>query len=60
MPCLVAVVAYAHVGSAIASFKDLVTVAQENTTNQTANQTTDVLVEDQLEPPLNLFTVSQE
>ena len=46
----------APVGSAIASFKELVTVAQENSTNQTA----DVLVEDQLQPPLDLVPVSQE
>ena len=34
---------------------DLVTAAQENSTNLTA----DVLVSDQLQPPLYLFTVSQ-
>ena len=37
-----------HVGSATASFKDLVTVVQENSTNQ------------QLQPPLDLATVSKE
>ena len=49
MACLVAIVDYTyhisyavaivdltHVGTGIASFKDLVTVAQENSTNQTA------------------------
>ena len=35
-----------HVGSAPANLKDLVRVAQENSTNQTA----DILVEDQLQP----------
>ena len=42
--------------SATASSKDLLTVAQENSTNQTG----DVLVEDQLQPPLDLVSVSQE
>ena len=40
----------------MASFKDLVPVAQEITTNQTA----DVLVEGQLKPPLDMVTVFQE
>ena len=44
MPYLDAAVDCTHVGSAIGSFKDLVRVAQENSTNQTA----DVLLEDQL------------
>ena len=52
MPCLVAIADYTHVGSASASFKKLVTVAQENSTNQT-----DALVEDQQQPPLDLSTV---
>ena len=43
-------------GSAEASVKELVTVAQENSTNQTA----DVLVKDQLWSPLDLITVAQE
>ena len=47
---IVAIVDCTHVGSATASFKDLVTVAQENTTNQAAA----VLMEDQLQPPLDL------
>ena len=34
---LVAILLTIHVGSAIASFKDLVTVAQESSTNQTAD-----------------------
>ena len=38
------------VRSAIASFKDLATVALENSTNQTA----DVFLEDQRQPPLDL------
>ena len=45
MPCLVAIIDSTH-GSATVSFKNLVTVGQENFTNQTA----DVLVEDQLQP----------
>ena len=45
---LVAIVDGTHVGSATESFKDLVRVAQENT-----NQTADVLVEDQQQPPLD-------
>ena len=40
MSFLDAIVDYAHAGSATASFKDLITVAQENT----ASQTEDVLV----------------
>ena len=43
----VAIVDCTHVGSATASLKDLATVAPENCTNQTA----DVLVGDQLQPP---------
>ena len=42
-----------HVGSATASFNDLITVAQENSYNQTA----DALLEDQPQPPLDLVTV---
>ena len=38
------------------SSKNLVTVAQDNSTNPT----TEVLVEDQIQPPLDLVTVSQE
>ncbi len=34
---IIAVVDYTHVGSDTASFKDLETDAQENSTNQTAN-----------------------
>ena len=45
-----------HVGSATASFKDLVTDVQENSANQTA----DVLVEDQLQAPLDVMTVRKE
>ena len=56
MPCLVAIGDCAHVGSASAFFKDLVTVAQNNSTNQTS----DILVENQLQPPLALVTVSKE
>ena len=41
------------VGSATASFKELVAVAQENSTNQAAN----VLLADLLQPPLDLETV---
>ena len=52
MPYLVAIVDCTHVRSATASFKDLVIVAQENSTNQTA----DVLVEDQPHPSLDLVT----
>ena len=48
--CHVAIVDCTHVRSASASFKDLLTVAQENSTNPTAN----VLVEDQLQSPLDL------
>ena len=54
-PCLVTIVDCTHVGSATASFKDLVRFAQENSTNQA-----DVLVEDQLQLPLDLVTVSME
>ena len=46
---LVAIVDCIHAGSAV-------TVAQDNSTNQTA----DGLVEDPLQPPLDLVTVSQE
>ena len=56
MPCLAAIVDDVYIGSASAPFNDLVTVAQENSTNQTA----DVLVENQLQPTLDLVTVSQE
>ena len=42
MPCLVAIVDLTHLGSATSSSKDLATVAQDNSTNQTA----DVLAED--------------
>ena len=52
---LLAIVDYTLVGSATASFKDLVTVTQENYTNQTA----DILVEDQIRPPLDLVRVAQ-
>ena len=41
MPCHAAIVGRTHGGSAASSFSDLLTLAQENTTNQTA----DVLVE---------------
>ena len=54
MPCIVAIDC-THVGSAATSLKDLVTLAHVNSTNQTA----DVLVEDQLQPPLDMRTVSQ-
>ena len=54
IPYPVATVDNSNVGSAIAFFKDLATVTQ-NTTNQTA----DVLVEDQLHS-LDLATVSKE
>ena len=50
MPCLIADVDSIPVVLAAASFKDLVTVDQENSTNQTA----DGLVEDQLQFPLGL------
>ena len=53
MPCLVAIVDCTHVGSATASFKDLVTVAQEN-----SNQTADVLVDDEFQPPLGLSALA--
>ena len=43
-----------RVGSAAASFKDLITFAQENTANLTA----EVLVKDQPLPPLDLVKVS--
>ena len=42
-----------HIGSATTSFKDLVTVAQENTT-------ADSLIENQLQPILDKVTVDQE
>ena len=50
LPGLVATADCIHVGAATASFEDLVTVAQQNSTNQTV----DVSVENQLHPPLNL------
>ena len=52
MSCLVAIVDCTHVGSATTSFKDLVTVAQVNSSNQIA----DALVEDQLQSSLDLVT----
>ena len=45
-----------HEESATASTKDLITVAQDNFTNETAG----VLVEYQLQPPQDWVTVSQE
>ena len=36
MPCLVAIIDCTHAESATASFKDFVTVARENSTNQTS------------------------
>ena len=57
VPYVVAFVNCSHVGSATASFKGLITVAQENFTNETAG----VLVQDQLQPAsLGWVTVSQE
>ena len=53
MLCIVAIIDCTHEGYRI-SFKDLVTL-YENTTKQTA----DVLVEDQLRPPLDLVTFGQ-
>ena len=47
LPCLVAIADYTHVGSATASFKDLVTI-QENSPIK------------ELQPPLVLVTVSKE
>ena len=49
--CIVAIVGCTHVERATASFEDLVgNIAQENTT-------TDILVENQLRPPLDMVTV---
>ena len=45
-----------HIESATVSFKDLVTITRENSTNQQAV----VLVDDPLHPPSNLVTVSHE
>ena len=56
MLCIVAIADCTHVVSAIVYFKDLIIILQDNTTNQTA----DVLLEDQLKPPLDLVTGSQE
>ena len=56
MPCLAAIYRLYPLGSVIASFKDWATIVQENSTNQTV----DILVEDQLQPSLDLVTVSQE
>ena len=47
MPILVAIFDWTHVGSGTAFINDLVTVAQENS----MKQTTEVLVEGQLQPP---------
>ena len=55
IPYLIVVIDCTHVGSASASFKDFMIVAKKLSTNQTA----DVLVENQLQPPLVLITVFQ-
>ena len=55
IPYLVAIVDSTHVRSAATSFKNLLIVVQENSTNQT-----DVLVDEQLQPPSDLVTVIQE
>ena len=52
IPHHVAIVDCTHIGSATASAEDLVTL-EENTTE-------DILVEDQLLPPLNMAMVDQE
>ena len=53
MPYRVDIVDCVHVRSATASLKGLVTVALENSTNQTA----DILIADQLQAPLDLVIV---
>ena len=56
MPYRAATVYRTHAGLATASFKDFVTVAQENFTSQTE----DVSVEDRLQMPLDVVIFFQE